>query len=131
MFTACKRSCRKVMFLQVSVILFTGGGEWYPSMHCRSPGLHPRGSCRVWPGGGLQAHTQGGSCGVWPVGGSPGPHPGGEVERSGLGGLQVHTQGEVEGSGLGESPGPHSGATAARGTHPTRMHSCLNCFSKL
>ena len=32
--TACKRSCGKVMFLHVSVILFTGGGV-YPSMHHR------------------------------------------------------------------------------------------------
>ena len=37
--TARKRCCGKVMFLQVSVILFTGGGVvWYPSMHYRSPG---------------------------------------------------------------------------------------------
>ena len=47
--TARKRSCRKVMFLQVSVILFTGGG-WDPSMHCGCPGPHS---------GGLQAHTRG------------------------------------------------------------------------
>ena len=33
----------KVMFLHMSVILFTGG-VWYPSMHCRSPGPHPGGS---------------------------------------------------------------------------------------
>ena len=58
----------KVMFLHMSVILFTGG-VWYPSMHCRSPGPHPggklRGVSRPTPRGevegGLQAHTQGGS----------------------------------------------------------------------
>ena len=59
-----------------------------------------------------------------------------------LTGLQAHTWGEVEGSGLGGSPGPHPGgvsqhalrqtppspmqmATAAGGTHPTGMHSCF------
>ena len=72
--TARKRSCGKVMFLQVSVILFTGGGwfpsmpcRWYPSIPCRFPGPHPRGSLR----------------GLAMGGGSPCPHPGG---------LQAHTQ---------------------------------------
>ena len=53
-------------------------GGWYPSMPCRfpghtwggswgdlaggSPGPNPRGKLRgIWPGGSLQAHTQGGS----------------------------------------------------------------------
>ena len=67
------------------------------------------------------------------------PTPRGEVEGSGraVGCLQAHTQGEVEGSGLGESPGPYPGgvskhalrqtplmATAAGSTHPNGMHSC-------
>ena len=51
--------------------------------------LHPSVSHSVH--GGLQGHTQGRGGGVWLVG------------------LQAHTQGEVEGSGLGESPGPHWG----------------------
>ena len=122
----------KVMFLRVSVILFTGGYpsmqcRWYPSMHCRSPGGGIP-ACLA----GLQAHTQWGSWGVWP-GGSPGPHPGGSLgvrpgESPGphpggklrglawggspgphMRGLQAHTQGKVEGSGLGGSPDPHPG----------------------
>ena len=32
--------------------------RWYPSMPCRSPGLHPRGKLRGLAWGGLQAHTQ-------------------------------------------------------------------------
>ena len=65
---------------------------------------------------------------------SRGPHPGGEVEGSGLGGspgphpwggLQAHTWG-------GGYPSMHwdrhlpcqQTATAAGGTHPTGMHSC-------
>ena len=50
-----------VIFLHLSVILFTGGGGWHPSMPCM---------------GGLQAHTRRRSWGIWP-GGSPGSHPGG------------------------------------------------------
>ena len=71
--------------------------------------------------------------------------PRGELEGSGWGGLQVHTQGEGLGVWPGGSPGPHLGGvsqhalrqphlpqlmtTAAGGTHPTGMHSCiLFCF---
>ena len=84
-----------------------------------------------WPGGGgLQAHTQGRGWGVWP-GGSPGPH---------LGRAQAHTGGEVSRPTPGGSrsrgvypsmhwgrhpPPPQHTATAADGTHPTGMHSCL------
>ena len=71
-----------------------------------------------------------------------------------IAGLQAHTQGEVEGSGLGGSPGPHPGGklrglqahtlgvsqhalrqtppqqmdTAAGYMHPTGMHSCRYCI---
>ena len=126
----------KVMFLHMSVCQ---QAEWYPSMPCR---WYPSMPCR-FPGPHL-----GGAWGVWLGGGkSPGPHPGGKL--SGLawgggvsrptprgrlrvwpGGLQAHTQ--------GGSPSPHLvgvfqhvlrqtplTATAAGGTHPTGMHSCV------
>ena len=38
--TARKRSCGKVMFLHLSVILFTGGGV---SQHAMGGGVHPLG----------------------------------------------------------------------------------------
>ena len=91
-----QRSWGKVMFLHVSVILFTRG--WHPSMPCRSP-----------KGGGLSQHALQVSR----------PTPRGELEGSGLwGGLQAHTQGEVEGSGLWEgSPGPHQGGGGGLQVH--------------
>ena len=57
----------KVMFLQVSVILFTEGGWWwwYPTMHCRSSGPHPRGKLKGLAWGVLHSGGRGGS---------PGPH---------------------------------------------------------
>ena len=86
----------KVMFLHVSVILFTGGGGipaclaaglrgWVVSQHALQvsrPTPSQGGSWRVWPRGSPDPHP----------GGSPGPHQGG---------LQAHTQ--------GWSPGPHLG----------------------
>ena len=57
-----------------------------------------------------------------PGGGSPGPH---------LGGLQAHIQGVSRPTLGGVIPGcteadtPQQMATAAGGTHPTGMHSCL------
>ena len=71
----------------------------------------------MWPGGGLQTHTQGRSWGGsgWEV---FRPTPGGSVP----GGTAPK----------GEMPGPRGGcvetprmATAAGGTHPTGMHSCF------
>ena len=76
-----KRSWGKVMFLQVSVILFTGWG-WYPSMHCRSPGPYPGGEVEESGLGGPGPHP----------GGSPGPHPEGSPGPH-LGDLQAHTWG--------------------------------------
>ena len=64
------------------------------------------------------------------------PTPRGEVEGSGLGGLQAHTWGGSPGPQLGgcilacteaEPPLPQM-ATAAGGTHPTGMHSCVKMF---
>ena len=68
----------KVMFLHVSVILFTGVGEGVLSQHAlkqvsRREGTIP--ACFA----GFQAHTQGGKLrGIWP-GGSPGPQPRGKL----------------------------------------------------
>ena len=98
-----QRSLGKVMFLHVSVILFTRG--WYPSMHCR---WYPSMPCSRSPGGipeclaGLQVHTQRGSWGVWPGGGVSRPTPGGWC-------LQVHTQGVSRPTPRGVSPDPHLG----------------------
>ena len=104
---------------------FCSWGKGYPSMHCRSPGPHP--------GGGVEGSGLEGSLGPHPEGvsrptpggrGSPGPH------------LRVSRP-----TPWGGSPGPHPGggypsihwgrhppqqtATAAGGTHPTGIHSCL------
>ena len=107
------------MFLQVSVIHFTEGG-----------GIP---ACIA----GIQAHTQGGSSGIWP-GGVSRPTPRGKLRGLAWRGLQAHTQGEVEGSGLGVSPGPHPGGLQAHtwgspgahtrgspGTHPGGIAACI------
>ena len=106
-----QRSWGKVMFLHVSVILFTGegvvsqhalqvvshhtlqqvSGGGYPNMPCRFLGPHPGGKVEGSGQGGLQAHTQEGSWGVWP------------------GGLRAHTQGVYPSMHLGRPPpGMHS-----------------------
>ena len=51
-FTGHNKVVAKVMFLQVCVILFTGGV--YPSMHCRR---YPSMPCSRSPGGVLSQHT--------------------------------------------------------------------------
>ena len=93
-----QRSWGKVMFLHVSVILFTRG--WYPSMPCRSPsgGGYPSMPCRfpgLHPGGSLRGLARGvsrptprGKLRGLVCGGVSRPTPGGLQ-----GGLQVHTQG--------------------------------------
>ena len=115
---------------------------WYPSMRCRFPGPHPGGSWegsggggstgpqsrgklrRIWPGG-LQVHTQGES---WRGSGR------------GQGCLQANIQGVSKPTPRGyllqrgvsapgamwRPPPPPMTATAAIGTHPTGMHSCLS-----
>ena len=55
----------------------------------------------------IQAHTQGGNGG----GSGPGPHPRGKLR------------------GIRSKPPPQDTATAADGTHPTGMHSCLCVIS--
>ena len=129
-----QRSWGKVMFLHVSLILFTGGwgvGGWIPSMHCRVVSQHALQFSRFHTQGKvvlaaglacLQAHTQEGKLRGILLGASPGPHQEG-----------VSTGGFF----LGGSPGPHCTeadpptATAAGGTHPTGMHSCLKYFLSL
>ena len=111
-----QRSWGKVMFLHVSVILFTVGG--IPA--CLAAGLH-------W--GVVSQHALQVSR----------PTPKGEVEGSGLGGLHAHTWGVSPGphpGGVCVCPSMHWGrpppmtATAAGGTHPTGMHSCFNSMLK-
>ena len=133
-FTARKRSLRRLCFYTcLSVILFTVGRGWYPSMHCRwypsmpcrSSGPHPRGILGVWPGGDFQAHTRGGrSWGVWP-GGSPCPHPG-EVSRP----TPRRVSRPTPRGSPGQTP-PEQMATAADGKHPTGMHSFIFYASAL
>ena len=91
------------MFLQVSVILFTGRGG-IPA--CLAGGI-PACLAGLWgciPAclAGFQAHTQGRAWGVWPWGVSR-PTPGGS--------LQVHTQmvSRPRPGGGGGLPGPHPG----------------------
>ena len=119
-FTSRKRSLRRLCFYTcLSVILFTVGRGWYPSMHCR---WYPSIPCRS-PRGVVSCHalqvsrpTPKGNFRGLAWGGFPGPHPGGEVEGSGLGVLQAHTQGRSPGPHPGGSPGPHPGGFQAR--HP-------------
>ena len=111
-----------------------------------------QGGLRSTPRGCLQAHTQGVS--RLTPGWVSRPTPRRDIEGSGQGGLRSTPRGVSRptprgspGSHLGGSPGPHPGAcvsqhalrqtpppppkqtaTAAGGTHPTGMHSCLICI---
>ena len=69
--TARKRSCGKVMFLQVPVILSIGGHAWLPGGHVWLGGMR---GCQgdmhgcwghVWLLGGVCALLPGGVCGCW------------------------------------------------------------------
>ena len=89
------------MLLQVSVILFTGGGGVIPACLV---GLQAHTLGKVEGsglGGGLLAHTQG-EVGVRPGGGVSRPTPRGEVEGSGLGDSRP-TPGGISRSILGVS----------------------------
>ena len=77
-----------------------GGGGGSPGPHLGEVGES---------GWGLQAHTQGGGCGVW-LGGSPGP---------GEGCVSQHALRQTP-------PSSQQTATAAGGTHPTGIHSCIS-----
>ena len=89
-----QRSWGKVMFLHVSVILFTGGcypsmhSRWYPSMPCRFLGPHPGGKLR-------------GLTGRWGV---SRPTPKGKLRGLVWGGLQAHTLGGVSQHALRQTP---------------------------
>ena len=107
-----QRSWGKVMFPHMSVILFMGGGWWYPSIHCRwypsmpcsrSQGVVSQHALQVsrpisrgevegiWPGGVSRPTPKGEVEGIWP-GGVSRPTPKGEVEGDlARGGLQAHT----------------------------------------
>ena len=106
-----QRSWGKVMFLHVSVILFTGLGlgVWLGGSRPR-----PRGKLGVWPGGVSRPRPRG------EVGGlarqCPGPHQGGSRPTSG--GFQA--QGVYPSMHWGRHPPT---ATAAGGMHPTGTHS--------
>ena len=133
-FTTRKWSFAKVMFLHLSVILFTLG--WYPSTPCsRSPGgggvvsKHALQVSRPTPRGEGEGDL---------AGGAPGPHPRRKLRGICLGGLQAHTQGVSPGPQLEGLQAHTWGAsipacteadppttTAAAGMHPTGMHSCL------
>ena len=110
----------KVMFLHVSVIICPQDrGGWYPSMHCTRKGIPAclaagrQSSQHALQVVSQHALQQGGSPGPHCRGMSPGPHPGG-------------SQGPAPGGCTDADP--RWTATAADGTHPTGMHSCLVLF---
>ena len=107
-------SCFKVMFLHLSVILFTGGCMADTHLDRHPPGRHPLGRHpqQTLP---LGRHS---SQGRHPLGRHPPPRQ----SPSPLG--QTHTP-------LGRPPPPpppppHETATAEDGTHHTGMHSCCS-----
>ena len=90
-------------------------GGWYPSMPCRFPGPHQGGKLRgIWLRGVSRPTTKGDVEEDLVSGVSPGPHPGGYLLQKG----GLCSRGGVE--------TPPVTATAAGGTHPTGMHSCLS-----
>ena len=103
------------MFLHVSVILFTGGGGLLPGGGAWSWGGSALRGCLVWGVCSRGVSALGGVC--FRGEGVPGPRggvlPGGVLPWGGL------LPGGMPG---GDPPGT---ATAAGGTHPTGMHSCL------
>ena len=90
-----------------------GGGCLDPDPEGRLGGLAGEGGCLGpeggwgfdW-GGGVQAHTRGG----------PGPY---------WGGVQAQAGGCIPTCTEADTPPPQHTTTAAGGTHPTGMHSCL------
>ena len=84
----------RLFFTGVCDSVHRGGGGIQHALQVSR--LTPVGKLRCLSWGGLQAHIQGGIRGVWP------------------GGISRPTsRGEVEGSGLGGSPGPHLGGLQA------------------
>ena len=86
-------------------------------MPCRFPGPHPVGKLRgIWPGGVSRPTTKGAVEGDLAGG----------VSRNTPGGCLLQGGPAPGGSALREGCGdPLVTATAAGGTHPTGMHSCL------
>ena len=115
--TVRKRSCRKVMFLHLLVILFTG--SVYPSMHW---GRHtPLGQTHPpWPDTPVWAYTPPEQT---PPSGqtTPGRHLPGQTSPLPSACWDTHPPAQCM---LGYNP-PSPAATAADGTHPTGIHSCL------
>ena len=111
--------CEGYVFIRVCNSVHGGGSPGpYPGGRLRglvwgSPGSYPG---EVWGSSqrGLQVHTQGGGWGVWLVGVSR-PRPGGPGP-DGEGGVSHHALRQTHSQQM---------ATAADGTHPTGMHSCL------
>ena len=105
---AARKRRGKVIFSQACVknSVHGGRGGGIPACLAGFQAPHPGGCLGGSGQGGLQAHT-------WGV-----PGPGGSAPR----GLPGPGWGEV---GCGDPPGT---ATAAGGTHPTGMHSCLYQF---
>ena len=110
--TVRKRSCEKVMFLQLSVILFTGGClPGYTHTPCPvHAGIHTP-PCPVHAG--IHTHPLPSAC--WDTHTHPLPSAC----------WDTHTPCPVH-AGIHTSPRqiPPKMATAADGTHPTGMHSC-------
>ena len=116
----------KVMFLHLSFSHSVhrercGGGDWYPSIPCRSPGPHPGGRLRGL--GGVSRPT--------PGRGVSRPTPRGCLPSCMLGCIPPRSRGTPLGP---ETRGRHSlpprYGQQAGGTHPTGMHSFGNIFIK-
>ena len=106
--TARKRSCGKVMFLQVSVILFTGGRGCIPV--CLAGGIP---ACLAGLQGCVSQHAFQVSR----------PTPKGSLRGLARGVSRPTPRRAVSKHALRQTP--QLMATAADGTHPTGMHSCF------
>ena len=106
-FTVRKRSCRKVMFLHLSVIVSTGGGVCQCTPRVDNPlGRQPP-----------QADNPHGQT-------PPGSHPPPRQTPTSPGRHPPPRQTPPGRHPLGRHPPPQQTATAVDGTHPTGMHSC-------
>ena len=102
----------RLCFTRVCDSVHGGGGGWYPSMHCK---WYPSMPCSRSPGEGVVSQHAFQVCR---------PIPRGEVEGSGWGEVSRPTpRGCIPACTETDPPPPM--ATAAGGTHPTGMHSCL------
>ena len=115
--------CEGYVFTRVCHSVHRGGGGGIPA--CIA-GLQAHTQGGSWGSGlgGLQAHTQGEFEGSGLGGGSPGPHPGGKLRGLAWGGVSRPTPRGVSQHALRQTA-PIADGSAAGGTHPTGMHSCL------